>query len=830
MNASSDDHASTRKNVQTLGFVLLDTPRHLHYNSKSRILFPRQGTMAASTCVKQPMNSIDSSLCRREEGRFKRPCDIMKWKCLAIVLLMASLLLFVGAASAAEPFECSMVISPSTLSAPGAVNVTITIKNTGAGDMEDPLILLNPASALIKEFGTNGEALLKAGETIEWTGKWDVNARSLENGFISYYVKYSLTGEDGIKRTESQTIRGKIEQGESTVNIDVKRVISPPTAGEGQEVVVQYDITNTGVVTLQNITIQENSDVNKTAQKIPALEPGTTAQVKFPVKMGKKDLKSSAVVTYQGAGSPDELKTSVEEAKIVYGEQAFIASLASSAKGVVIGGKVTLTLTVENKEKVDFKGIRVSDPLLGDVFTDKTLEKSGTLKLETEVTVPVTTEYRFTVHAVDQKGAPIEIVTAPLRIEAIDPSDAINLTLTLAADRTEVFEQPGKVRFSLAVSNDGNVEAKDVVISHGATRIYTFPSIPAGETRRLTRDAALSMEGTYQFSATAVDVLENSTTFKSNEIRIAFSVPTPAPATPTPVPDPTPEPVFVPVTVPPIQDPSVATAPKAIQIILLPILILASLGLLGSGILLIIATQKRAAQKRASEAAYDQLERSKRRDYTVEKEEPEVEAPPKKEKAKNAKGKRPVLGDDQDYGDEPDIDMDDYNDLPHMKYVRGAAESESEEALPAKESSFYDDDFYKEDDEFSAKGFGRRQEEASYDEQPYRDDAYEDNYEAEAYDDADAYAGESYREEPYERNGDYRYTDSQGTAYENDSYGGEAYNAETEDYDQNSYFDDYSGVEGENGSEYSSDYNGGYDEADQAGGTYSDEPSGNEPV
>lgn len=135
------------------------------------------------------------------------------------------------------------------------------------------------------------------------------------------------------------------------------------------------------------------------------------------------------------------------------------------------------------------------------------------------------------------------------------------------------------------------------------------------------------MAGKYRFTATAQDPLENTLTFQSNEVQIAFSVPTPAPATATPPPQPTPEPTFSPVTVPPIGHRSVGTVPKTIQAILLPILIIAGVLLITAGVLLILATKRRADQKKASEAAFDHLERAKRRDYVTPAEEEEEQKP-----------------------------------------------------------------------------------------------------------------------------------------------------------------------------------------------------------
>ena len=163
------------------------------------------------------------------------------------------------------------------------------------------------------------------------------------------------------------------------------------------------------------------------------------------------------------------------------------------------------------------------------MFTNQELAADGTLTLEKAVTLLDTTEYQFTITAIDNTGTEVSLLTDSLTITAVDESKLVHLTLVAAADRTEVYTDPGIVRFTLTVENDSEVDATEVVISEANTELYTFASIPAGETRTLTRDAAVSMAGKYQFTAVTVDALENTNTFASNEIQIAFSVPTARP-------------------------------------------------------------------------------------------------------------------------------------------------------------------------------------------------------------------------------------------------------------------------------------------------------------
>ena len=389
-----------------------------------------------------------------------------KRKGLILCLVFAALLLLAGVAAASEvdPIVCSMELDPNKLAGPGTVNVTITISNSGNTDLKDPVVLYDPAAQIVSDFGTNGAVLLKAGESATWTGTYDVNDRTLENGAVVYFVKYTLYKDSGEAVDQSQPIRAAISLQTAETDIEVKRTISPTVAGEDQEVVVRYDITNSGTVNLTDVTIQENKDIHKEKQTIPLLEPGKTAEVRYTVTMGKKDLTSGATITYQSETESKTQTYTVENQTITYGESSLTAKLTSDVKGVVENGTVTLSLELKNTGNVDYSDLRVTDPALGDVFTNQQLKAGESLTLEKEITVPATAEYQFTVTATDEGGSEMSVVTEPLTVTAVAPEDALTLTVTATADRTEVFEQPGLVRFTLEIANTSQVDATDVVI------------------------------------------------------------------------------------------------------------------------------------------------------------------------------------------------------------------------------------------------------------------------------------------------------------------------------------------------------------------------------
>ena len=656
-----------------------------------------------------------------------------KSKLLLLALLTAVLLIWGGVALAADadPIVCSIEVDPDKLSGPGTVNVTITIANSGDTDMRDPVVLYDPSTKIVSDFGTNGAALLKAGESKTWTGAYEVNQRTLDNGSMVFYAKYNIYKDSGEAVPQSQSIRGTIAQQKAEADIDVKRTITPSAAKEGQEVVVKYEIQNSGTVNLTKITIQEHKDINSKKQTIDVLKPGSIAEIKYPVTMGKDDLTSGATITYQTEESSKKQTYTVENMKIINGESSLEAKLTSSSKGVPVNEKIKLTLTVKNKGSVGVSDLRASDAKLGEVFSGQEIAAGKTLTLEKEITLTETTDYAFSIVATDATGAQVTATTEAVSVTTVDPGDVLTLSVTATPDKTEVFESPGLVRFSIVVANNSRVAANNVAVKHGETTLYTFETIPAGETRKLTRDTALSMAGKYRFTVTAQDPLENDLTFDSNEMQIAFSVPTPAPATATPVPDPTPEPTFQPVTMPPIADGSIGALPKAVQSVLLPVLILAGVLLIGAGVLLVIATKRRAEQKKAAESALDQLERAKRRDYVTPADEQEDTA--------ESQSVNPMQSHDDDDS------LLDY-DLPSVDDVRKASVTDNyrtfneglydeEMTSDLNQYSQGDDGYDQTTDVYAPQdGYDQATDEVLY-EQPYQDDGLTDAYESDGYTD-----------------------------------------------------------------------------------------------
>ena len=276
-----------------------------------------------------------------------------------------------------------------------------------------------------------------------------------------------------------------------------------------------------------NVTIKENSSISSKSGTIERIPAGEKATYTFTPKMGKKNLTSAATISYKAGGKTYSQK--VESATIKYGEVKLSASLKADKKGGAPGETVKLTLTLKNSGTVDFTNVDVTDAALGEVFSDLTVQAGETVIQEKELTITETQDLQFTVTAEDVTGQPVETATGRVNIIATDPTQQIVLSLEASADRDVVYQIPGNVRFTITVNNESAVDVSDISIRAVDTVINTFDAIPAGESRTFTREMAVSMPGSFQFTARCKDQLSQTLTFSSNLVQIAHQQPTPEP-------------------------------------------------------------------------------------------------------------------------------------------------------------------------------------------------------------------------------------------------------------------------------------------------------------
>ena len=586
---------------------------------------------------------------------------------LLIILVIFSLLAFslnAFASQAQTGLTFTLSVEPASLTAPGTVTVSARVSNAGTEGISTPLSLYDPEGRPVTSFGDGGTLLsLASGDTYPWQGQYAVNQAQLDEGKLVYSLRYSTQNETGILIEQTLPASADIEFTGEKVELKVNRTITPEVVRRTREVKVLYELVNQGNVELTNIQVRENRLISTRTQSIASLKPGESKQITFTKSNVTGSLTSSALITYRQEGQRGTRELTVESVPVPLAEPGLTYTLTSDKNQVSIGETVTLTLDIRNAGNISYSNVTVTDPVLGDVFTNIVIDAGQSRTLQKEVIVNETTTYAFTLKLADNTGTTQDEAIPPLKVSAYTEGQMLRLNLTLTSDSETISSLPGDIRFNLVVTNDSNTKASNIVIRHAATNIYTINELAPGQSTVVTRDFRLSQAGKYQFTAEATDVQNNRVSFESNPLNISYLAPTPAPTREIIT---TLAPVVTLSPIPADYAPEGGQLRSALFILALAIGVLFALSL----ILLLVSALMRARSRAKSNAAYDTFEVSGTRDYNSppdEQKKPLETLRVEEETAVEAlPAKKPI-------------------EMPHEKYLKTAPPEEHPDAVKAEE-------------------------------------------------------------------------------------------------------------------------------------------------
>lgn len=530
-----------------------------------------------------------------------------------IVVLLLSLALVFGCCVAQaqdDPIEFTIEATPTELTGPGEVTVSLRVSNTGDTDMRDPVTLLDPSGNVVSSFGDNGSIVLGAGKYLSWSGTYLVTEADLDRGQLVYTIQYNLEDEEGNIAECTQEGAIPLTYSGQRVRLSVNRTLSPEVVRQGKTAAVIYEVVNNGNVDLSSIKVTEV--LTGRTQTIDKLDAGDSETLTFSTRMGSADLKSGASITYKAEGSDETLTATVEEVIIPLAKPNLNVSL-EAVGDVNIGESATLRMTFVNAGNVSYSNVTVRDEKQGEVFTGLEIPAGATVTHDKQFTLTEPTSFKFTAELKDNTGETREVSTNEVRVQVFDPEKSLRLNLNLTADKESIAEAPASVHFTLNVTNNSNVKAEDVGIRHGTVRMYTISELEPGEAVTLEWDVKVSQAGQFRFTAYAEDELGNDVTFDSNTYQLTYVMPTAAPTT-APVVTVAPLVTLAPPTAEDV-NPMVANARNAF----LTLAVIAGVLFVAAAGLFVASTVIRAKNRRQSENAYDHLELAGSRDYTEEK-------------------------------------------------------------------------------------------------------------------------------------------------------------------------------------------------------------------
>ncbi|MCS5491997.1 DUF7507 domain-containing protein, partial [Algoriphagus limi] len=270
---------------------------------------------------------------------------------------------------------------------------------------------------------------------------------------------------------------------------------------EGEEITYTITVTNTGNVTLENVTIVDSQ--TGLVVNVGTLKPGEskTVDTTYPVDQDDVDTGSvtnEATATGESPSAGDDDPTDTDEVTTPITPLPSIEMVKTADKESVseVGEVVTYTLTVTNTGNVTKTDVTVSDPLTGYTEVIETLAPGESVVL--------TTEYVVTQEDLD-KGEIINVATVKAttpddtEVEDEDSESVIaeqnaSIEIVKTADREDIQGIGEEVVYTLTVTNTGNVTLTDVTVTDPLTGLdVALGTLSPGETK--------SVETTYTVAA-----------------------------------------------------------------------------------------------------------------------------------------------------------------------------------------------------------------------------------------------------------------------------------------------------------------------------------------
>jgi len=276
-----------------------------------------------------------------------------------------------------------------------------------------------------------------------------------------------------------------------TSNMSVTKVPSSTTAAVGESVTYTYTVSNTGSITINGLSLNDNKLGKITTDKT-SLAPGesTIGTVTYTVLEGDLPGPLTNIVTATATDSLRQPLTATATATVALTYAASMsATKVASSTAARVGDRLTYTYTVTNTGNVTLKGLTLNDNKIGAITPAKTTLASG------ETTTATGT---YTVLEGDLPGPLTNIVTVTAtdsQNQAITTTATASVTLSYVASMS-VTKVPSsttagvgeQVTYTYTVKNTGNVTLNGLALSDNKIGTITpgQTTLASGETTTAT--------------------------------------------------------------------------------------------------------------------------------------------------------------------------------------------------------------------------------------------------------------------------------------------------------------------------------------------------------
>ncbi|MBH0130282.1 DUF11 domain-containing protein [Salinibacterium sp. NK8237] len=413
----------------------------------------------------------------------------------------------------------------------GVITFTMTIRNTGnqtltAIDLDDSLVGLGPVSY---SPWPDTDYVLAPGEQVVATADYTITQADIDAGGVQNTASVTGQSPQGVEAadtSETVTVSTAAIRPELTVVKSASTVAGPNVVGS--TITYTFDVTNTGNVTVQDITLVDSMLAGATPTlPITSLAPGDPAtSVSVDYVITQADVNAGSVintVVANGAttAAPTEFFDSLSSSTTTVTEAArpsISVTKEGTATGQDAGDTVNWTFTVTNDGNVTLTGVALDDALAGVTPVFGSWPGATPNQLDPTESVTATGSSTLTQADVDA-GSIINTVTAsgtPTRGAVASATTAETVPLQpdagisiVKAASVDVGEDGvgDTVTFTFTVTNTGNVTLDAVSIIDpldgiSAISYDDWDGSPAGS---LAPNDVLTATATYTLTQADID-------------------------------------------------------------------------------------------------------------------------------------------------------------------------------------------------------------------------------------------------------------------------------------------------------------------------------------
>ncbi|WP_280759079.1 DUF7507 domain-containing protein [Prescottella agglutinans] len=387
--------------------------------------------------------------------------------------------------------------------------VTYTFKMTNSGavpltDVHPNEIKFSAGLGKISAFDCPDRGKpLAPGASAQCTAKYTVLQSDVDRGFIDNTA--TATGTDpGNSSVVSKESSAKLVGNEATHGIKIEKTASPKEAASykvGQTIKYSFKITNTGNVTLKNVTAKEGTFTGADKDKLSKISCPETAAALAPnadvtctaeytltqADIDKGWIENTATATGTPPGKDKPIESDPDTEK-VEGNPAKSLSIVkdaspSSTETYKVGQEIEYTFLIKNTGDVTLTGVHVNEvDFSGDKSKLSDVNCPADAKsLAPAASVKCTATYTLTQADIDA-GKLKNIASAegtppgggePVKSDPDDktlsgePKPAISLEKTASPSEADQFVVDQVITYTFTITNTGNVTLKDVHPNEG---------------------------------------------------------------------------------------------------------------------------------------------------------------------------------------------------------------------------------------------------------------------------------------------------------------------------------------------------------------------------